>query len=59
MSIWDASQHRGKKKPFLRLAIGVKLADSLHSECEHIGFLVEFSLKQTDFVIVSNMEPKT
>ena len=36
-----------------------KLADPPHSECEHIGFLVEFSPKQNDFVIVSNMEPKT
>lgn len=48
-----------QKKPFLCLAIGVKLADSLHSESEHIGFLVEFSPKQSDFINVSNMEPKT
>lgn len=48
-----------QKMPFLHFAIGVKQADSLHSESEHIGFLVEFSPKQNDFVIVSNMEPKT
>lgn len=47
------------EKAFFCLAIGGKLADFLHSECEHIGFLVEFSPKQNDFVIVSSMEPKT